>query len=515
MPNPGSIISYSELPGITSIHHDFKFPVRDSKDKLQSKEKGKQKSKDEEITTGSNLGSEKRVENRRSRSNQGSATGNMTKTASNSGSSKELGTKKSPVSLPTSRTNSLPSSNDQTDASSRNGSNQVISSKQSKLNEVFGSTGGDLKKKLSQYSIRQISRSQRFLAKQLSSKSLHEDMIGMKILPEEAEKEEEFEHVFYPTIPIGSRLPRSLPPPLPLSQSGLDSEVVSERTELIESPLPVSSSSSGKKIRKENSIPSSKSSSQPTRNLSEVTPSTTPDYNTSVQSSTLKDRNRKKKREENLLVILKRFDTVFLIDDSVSMSKGNMWKETREVLEAVASKAIRYGSDGVDVCFLNSSKNLKNSRSWKEVEELFQSVKPIGRSSPTEYKIENLLSEYLDLLEYNKCNKLPIPKPINLIVISDGSTDDIHTLISIITSVTNRLEESKSPSTQIGIQFVQIGHNSEATEFLKILDDDLKSVYGIKRDIVDTIQYKGDCSNEFILKTLLGGINRRIDLQEG
>ncbi|EGG04197.1 uncharacterized protein MELLADRAFT_108665 [Melampsora larici-populina 98AG31] len=418
MPDPRNILSYSELPGPTSLHHDFKFPTKDSKTKSKEKERGKLKGKDEEIVPETSLGIEKRGENCKRKCDQGSQIENTKKMTSNSASSKASGIKKDLVSVPTSsstsrsRTNNLPSCDGQNEESFRNKSyNQVIGSKLS----VLGSNSGELKKKLSEYSIRQINRSQRFLAKRLSSKSLHEDMIGMKI-NEGTAREEEFEDFLYPSVPISSIPARSLPPPL--SPSGL--ETVSERPKMIETSLPVSSSSSGKKTRNESVISSSKSSSQPTRDLSEVELSTTTDNDTSHQSSVtaLKDRNRKKKKEENLLVILKRFDTIFLIDDSVSMSKGDMWKETGEVLKALASKAIRYGSNGVDVFFLNSPKGLKKTRTWKEVEDLFQ------------------------------------------------------------------LEELKAPSTQIGIQFLQIGDNSEATEFLKILDDDLISVYGIKRDIV-------------------------------
>lgn len=65
--------------------------------------------------------------------------------------------------------------------------------------------------------------------------------------------------------------------------------------------------------------------------------------------------------------------------------------------------------------------------------------------------------------------------------------------------------------SQLGIQFVQIGNNPEATEFLNELDDDLSRVHGV-RDIVDTTPYNGgNLSAELIVKILLGGINRRVD----
>lgn len=63
----------------------------------------------------------------------------------------------------------------------------------------------------------------------------------------------------------------------------------------------------------------------------------------------------------------------------------------------------------------------------------------------------------------------------------------------------------------MGIQFVQIGDDPEATEALKRMDDDLSNNYNI-RDMVDTTPYTGQALNPDLLgKILLGGINRRVD----
>ena len=79
--------------------------------------------------------------------------------------------------------------------------------------------------------------------------------------------------------------------------------------------------------------------------------------------------------------------------------------------------------------------------------------------------------------------------------------------------------------SQIGIQFLQIGNDSdvshflshrillicEAREALQELDDNLAETHGV-RDIVDTVPFTGEgMTAELIIKTLLGGINRRLD----
>ena len=68
---------------------------------------------------------------------------------------------------------------------------------------------------------------------------------------------------------------------------------------------------------------------------------------------------------------------------------------------------------------------------------------------------------------------------------------------------------------QLGIQFVQIGTDRNATHFLRQLDDEIAGQEGV-RDIVDTTPYLGGQLNaETLIKILLGGINRRVDRKGG
>lgn len=49
-----------------------------------------------------------------------------------------------------------------------------------------------------------------------------------------------------------------------------------------------------------------------------------------------------------------------------------------------------------------------------------------------------------------------------------------------IVSLARRLDRGNYPLAQVGIQFVQIGNDDAATEFLKQLDDDLSGVFGVR-----------------------------------
>lgn len=88
-----------------------------------------------------------------------------------------------------------------------------------------------------------------------------------------------------------------------------------------------------------------------------------------------------------------------------------------------------------------------------------------------------------------------------------------------------QLDRGDYPLSQVGIQFFQVGNDIEvcmllrvqirctdaqAREALQELDDGLSEVHGV-RDIVDTVPYVGQVDAPFIIKTLLGGVNRRQD----
>ncbi|KAA1073707.1 hypothetical protein PGT21_023156 [Puccinia graminis f. sp. tritici] len=216
-------------------------------------------------------------------------------------------------------------------------------------------------------------------------------------------------------------------------------------------------------------------------------------------------------RKENLLATLYRYHTIFLVDDSASMSLNGLWKEAQETLSAVAATAVQHTPEGIDIYFLNTNIHLRNARTPQEVNRLFNEVRPNGACTPIEARIEALVSYHLDQLESLKAQRLPPIKPLNLVVITDGVTDDPETLIQTILSIVGRLEEGNFPLNEVGVQFIQIGCSSEATKLLKTLDDDLKKIYGVKRDIVDTTPYRGKLTGDFVLKCLLGGVNRRID----
>lgn len=183
--------------------------------------------------------------------------------------------------------------------------------------------------------------------------------------------------------------------------------------------------------------------------------------------------------KENVYARLRGYDTVFIVDDSPSMA-GPRWSTTSDVLSKIAEIAVLYDGDGVDVRFLNINMkdderlNLKNA---EQVMKLFKKVKLHG-STPTADVLEDELIQYLKNFREN-----PKRKRLNLIVLTDGEPDDVQAVEEVIVKCANQLKDLTAHSLQVGVQFVQIGGDEKASEFLRGLDDDLVKKRNLDRDV--------------------------------
>jgi len=189
-------------------------------------------------------------------------------------------------------------------------------------------------------------------------------------------------------------------------------------------------------------------------------------------------------------------------------------------LSSLADVAAKYDTDGIDVHFLNDRRFVSNVRNSSAVKRLFADVEPKG-ITPIGEKLEELLLSYLDKIETARAKEVAGDinvtkiKPVNYIVLTDGAPTDEPEDVIVMTA--RRLDRGNFPTTQLGIQFVQIGDSPTATKFLQELDDNLSSNHGV-RDIVDTTPCTmtgGKLTAEMLTKILLGGINRRVDRKGG
>ncbi|KAG7402767.1 hypothetical protein Forpe1208_v017023 [Fusarium oxysporum f. sp. rapae] len=228
---------------------------------------------------------------------------------------------------------------------------------------------------------------------------------------------------------------------------------------------------------------------------------------------------------EDRYAFLSTFDTIFVIDDSGSMA-GRSWREAREALSTLAPICTSHDPDGIDVYFLNHRSPTIGTgvqapggyfqiRDANQVQHMFASVRPCG-ATPTGSRLHSILKPYVAHLSRRAAN-VDSTKPVNIIVITDGSpTDDLE---SIIVHHAKKLDQIEAPPHQVGIQFFQVGNELSATKALRELDDDLAD-QGI-RDMVDTATWNSTTSDnsraltaDGILKVVLGAVVRRLDRQK-
>ncbi|ORX95003.1 hypothetical protein BCR34DRAFT_498829 [Clohesyomyces aquaticus] len=219
------------------------------------------------------------------------------------------------------------------------------------------------------------------------------------------------------------------------------------------------------------------------------------------------------RRPDDQYSFLRSFDTIFLIDDSGSMA-GRSWRETEKALKLITEICTKRDPDGIDIYFLNhpDSEFYKNVSHEDTIIEIFKSVRP-GGGTPTGQRLNKILRPYVN--KYLAAPEEDKPRPINIIVITDGEpSDDVE---SPIIMAAKKLDKVDAPAWQVGIQFFQVGREPGARAALKQLDDGLKEVSGDDdlRDIVDTVPFKGnddeELTGEGVLKVVLGSVNRRLD----
>ncbi len=185
--------------------------------------------------------------------------------------------------------------------------------------------------------------------------------------------------------------------------------------------------------------------------------------------------------------------------------QGARWNEVSNVLKSITPICTTYDVDGIDIYFLNNPKIIYHVTEPRAVDSIFKTVLPTG-STPIGTRLHAILHPYVHDLQ----RKLP-KKPLNIIVITDGAaTDDPE---SVIVDVAKKLDALQASPWQVGIQFFQVGDDCEAAKVLKELDDALVDM-GCKRDMVDTVPsgaHGGTLNADLILKTVLGGVHRRLD----
>jgi Mg-chelatase subunit ChlD len=200
--------------------------------------------------------------------------------------------------------------------------------------------------------------------------------------------------------------------------------------------------------------------------------------------------------------MLENRDYTLIIDKSGSMATKDdphgpsRWQIMQESALALASKCEEFDPDGITVyLFSGKFKRYDNVTSTK-VAQIFQENDPSGRTD-----LAGVLTDaFNNFLTRKKSGQIKTGETI--LVVTDGEPDDRKAVMKVIIETSQQLSQDE----ELAISFIQVGTDSDATKFLKILDDQLQSA-GAKFDIVDTITL--DDMEDLTLKEVL--LNAIID----
>lgn len=179
---------------------------------------------------------------------------------------------------------------------------------------------------------------------------------------------------------------------------------------------------------------------------------------------------------------LKNRDYTLILDKSGSMSTndqiggGSRWEAAQESTLALARKCEQFDPDGITVYTFSSRFRRYENVTASRVEQIFMENDPVGST--------NLAAVLRDATEdyFRRKAAGQTKTGETILVITDGEPDDRRAVIEAIVQATQRMDRDE----ELAISFIQVGKDMSATQFLKVLDDQLQSV-GAKFDICDTV----------------------------
>ncbi|MDF5715249.1 MAG: VWA domain-containing protein [Rhizonema sp. NSF051] len=200
--------------------------------------------------------------------------------------------------------------------------------------------------------------------------------------------------------------------------------------------------------------------------------------------------------------MLENRDYTLIIDKSGSMAtpdqKGgrSRWIAAQESTLALASKCEQFDPDGITVyVFSGRFKRYENVTS-STVLQIFRENDPSGTTD-----LAAVLKHATDNYFERKASGQTQPNGETILVVTDGEPDDRKAVMKVIIETSRRMDRDE----ELGISFIQVGTDAQATRFLKILDDELQSA-GAKFDICDTVTME-DMEDLSLSEVLLKAIN--------
>jgi vWA found in TerF C terminus len=195
-------------------------------------------------------------------------------------------------------------------------------------------------------------------------------------------------------------------------------------------------------------------------------------------------------------------DYTLIIDKSGSMSTkdkpggASRWQIMQESALALAHKCEELDPDGITVYLFSGKFKRYDNVTAAKVTTIFQENDPSGRTD-----LAGVLNDALANYFNRKSKGQTATNGELILVVTDGEPDDRKAVMQVILDATQKLDRDE----ELAISFIQVGIDAAATQFLKILDDDLGKA-GAKFDIVDTMTMN-DMEDLTLKEVLLSAIN--------
>ncbi|WP_414549328.1 vWA domain-containing protein [Anabaena sp. CCY 0017] len=181
--------------------------------------------------------------------------------------------------------------------------------------------------------------------------------------------------------------------------------------------------------------------------------------------------------------MLENRDYTLIIDKSGSMAtpdqKGGRtrWVSAQESTLALASKCEQFDPDGITVYLFSGRFKRYDNVTAAKVTQIFQENDPSGSTD-----LAGVLKHATDDYFQRKSAGQTKPNGEIILVVTDGEPDDRKAVMKVIIEASRQMDINE----ELGISFIQVGKDAQATRFLKVLDDDLQGA-GAKFDMCDTI----------------------------
>ena len=195
-------------------------------------------------------------------------------------------------------------------------------------------------------------------------------------------------------------------------------------------------------------------------------------------------------------------DYTLILDKSGSMSTPDQqggrsrWEIAQESTLALARKCEQFDPDGITVYVFSGKFKRYDDVNSAKVAQIFQENDPAGTTN-----LAAVLQDAVNNYFQRKAAGQTKPNGETILVITDGEPDDRRAVFEVVITATRQMERDE----ELAISMIQVGSDSQATKFLKALDDQLQGV-GAKFDICDTVTLD-DLEDMSLADVLMNAIN--------